>query len=109
MRFTNSLLKKVLAKRWKKEVVLKTASATPVSMTTAERIKAEAKKSPGGVICSPSARPSPVVGQLDYFDRECIRRELLSFYERGELPTLSTLLERVKQPVLKGHRVHFIK
>ncbi|KAG7161867.1 hypothetical protein Hamer_G007530 [Homarus americanus] len=84
------------------KVVQKTATATRVSMNTVERIKAEAKKSPNGVICSPtpSSRPSPVVGQLDDFDRECIRREPLSFYERGELPTLSALLERVKQPPL---------
>lgn len=30
-------------------------------------------------------------------DREAIRREVLSFYERGELTTLDLLLEKVKK------------
>lgn len=82
------------------EVVHKTAAATGVSRSTVEKIKSQGVKSSEGVIYSPppTARPFPITGQLDEFDRGCIRREILSFYEHGELPTISRLLEKVKTP-----------
>ena len=43
-------------------------------------------------------RLARVLGAIDDFDKEAIRREILSFYERGELPTLDSLLEIIKEP-----------
>lgn len=35
---------------------------------------------------------------LDTFNEDCIRRSVISFYERGEIPSLSSILEKVKEP-----------
>ena len=51
-------------------------------------------------------RLSPILGTIDEFDKEAIRREILAYYERGELPTLDSLLQAVKKPPIsfKGGR-----
>lgn len=46
----------------------------------------------------PEKEKSTNVEHLDNYDGKCMRRELLSVYDRGELPTISSLLERVKLP-----------
>lgn len=78
----------------------KTTAATGVSERTVRRMKAEMKASPDGVITSPPAtsRPFAVVGQVNAFDKECIRKELFASYERGKLPSLEGLSVRVKEP-----------
>ena len=35
---------------------------------------------------------------IDEFQKDCIRREILAFYERGELHTISSLLVKVREP-----------
>lgn len=53
-----------------------------------------------GVLDSPpTKKPSPVMDKIDGFDEACIRREILAFYERGELPTLDTVLNKVKESI----------
>ena len=83
-----------------KEITKATAEATKVSERTVKRIKSEKMKSPDGKISSPPPRKrkSTVVDSLDNFEKDCVRRELLSFYERGDIPTLSSLLCKVKEP-----------
>lgn len=51
-------------------------------------------------------RPSPVLESVNDFDKEVIRRDILAYYERGELPTLASLFQRVKEPPVnfKGGR-----
>ncbi|XP_068230999.1 uncharacterized protein [Palaemon carinicauda] len=80
----------------------KTAAATKVSVRTIQRIKAAMYIPSDGVIYSPEPpiRHSSVMDNLDDFDRECIRREILSFYRRGDLPTINKLLNRIKDPPL---------
>lgn len=39
--------------------------------------------------------------KVDSFENECIRNEILSFYKRGELPTLDALLEKLKEDPVK--------
>ncbi|XP_064099871.1 uncharacterized protein LOC135210878 isoform X1 [Macrobrachium nipponense] len=79
-----------------------TVAATKVSLRTVQRIKAIMYRSPGGKISSPEPpiRHSSVMDNLDEFDRECVRREILSFYERNEFPTVNKLLKRVRDPPL---------
>lgn len=79
-------------------VIKKTSDATGASERTVRRIKSEVLLSPDGIIHTPPLRSrlSTVVGQTDGFQKDCIRREILSFYERGELPSLTELLKRVK-------------
>ncbi|KAK3868824.1 hypothetical protein Pcinc_025862 [Petrolisthes cinctipes] len=80
------------------DVELRTASATGISARSLHRIK---RQHQCGEIKSPPSRTriASVMGSVDDFDKDCIRREVLSFYERGELPTVDTLLERVTQVV----------
>lgn len=79
------------------DVELRTAAATGISVRSLHRIKRQHRC---GEIKSPPSRTriAPVLGSVDDFDKDCIRREVLSFYERGELPTVDTLLERVRMP-----------
>lgn len=87
-------------KRTVAEVDNITSEATQVNIRTIRRLRQEKKASPGGIFHSPRprARIAKVTGQLDDTDKECVRREVLSFYDRGKLPTLSALLTRVKEP-----------
>ncbi|XP_068219992.1 uncharacterized protein [Palaemon carinicauda] len=82
------------------DVLTNTAVATGVSMRTVQHLKQLNMTLCDGIFRSPKPkkRTSTVVDQVDNFDRECIKREILSFYERGELPTISSLLERIKEP-----------
>lgn len=41
-----------------------------------------------------------VIGSIDNFDEECIRKEILSFFERRELPTIDLLLKKVGEPLV---------
>lgn len=85
------------------EVIEKTSKATEVPVNTVKKIKRQASEC-GHVPFSSPAHPRKrlrVRGKLDNFEKEVIRKEILSFYERGELPTLSGLLERVKQDPVK--------
>ena len=34
---------------------------------------------------------------MDQFEKEAIRKEIIAFYDRGELPTLDNVLEKVKE------------
>lgn len=79
------------------DVMIRTAAATGISIRSLQRIKQQHRS---GVIKSPPSRTriSPVMGALDDFDNDCVRREILSFYERGEIPTVDALLKRVKEP-----------
>lgn len=79
------------------DVMRRTAAATGISVRSLQRIKQQHRC---GVIKSPPPRTriSPVMGAVDNFDEDCVRREILSFYERGELPTVEALLKRVKEP-----------
>ncbi|KAK3886425.1 hypothetical protein Pcinc_009429 [Petrolisthes cinctipes] len=85
------------------EVLEKTAKATQVSEKTVKRIKRQASE------CDPNPLSSPVYCpkklhvryRLDAFDKECIRNEVLSFYERGEIPTIDDLLDRVREEPVK--------
>ncbi|XP_064081216.1 uncharacterized protein LOC135197912 [Macrobrachium nipponense] len=75
----------------------KTAAATGVSMSTISLIKRQAKE---GRIESPPPRMrcSPITGSADGVEEEDIRKAVLSFYERGELPTMDTVMEMLKEP-----------
>ena len=90
------------------EVDIKTAEATQVKVRTIRTIKNQSRSSLDGVIKSPAPRPrlKPIMDTVDDFDKEAIRREILSFYERGELPTLDSLLEKVTEPPIsfKGRK-----
>lgn len=80
------------------DLEVKTAAATGTSVRTLQRIKKEVKE--GGVL-SPSSkrkRVSPITENVNAFDEGRIRREILSFLERGESPTLSMILKKVKEP-----------
>ncbi|XP_076043134.1 uncharacterized protein LOC143026502 isoform X2 [Oratosquilla oratoria] len=79
------------------DVNIKTATATGTSLRTVYKIKKQAKE---GKIESPppKKRHSRVMQNVSSFDEEYIRREILSFYGRGEIPTLDLLLAKVKLP-----------
>lgn len=87
------------------EVVEKTSKATDVSVSTVKRIRQEAARHGGSILPSPVQQSKRVRlrGNIDSFDKDCIRKEILSFYERGELPTLSALLEKVKEEPVNYH------
>ena len=75
----------------------KTVAATGISIRTLQRIKRQHREH--GIQSPPCrTRISPVLGAVDDFDKECLRRVILSFYERGEIPTIESVLEKVKEP-----------
>ncbi|XP_045112603.1 uncharacterized protein LOC123505423 isoform X2 [Portunus trituberculatus] len=80
------------------DLEIKVAAATGISVRSVQRVKRQAKE---GRLLSPPlvrTRQSPVLGSIDDFVEGCLRKEILSFYERGEIPTLDALLEIVKEP-----------
>ncbi|KAG0714021.1 hypothetical protein GWK47_014949 [Chionoecetes opilio] len=81
------------------EVIKKTAKATEVPVNSVKNIKRQSSECGHELFCSPvhHAKRLRVRGKLDNFEKECIRKEILSFYERGELPTLDAVLERVQE------------
>ncbi|KAK4320060.1 hypothetical protein Pmani_009049 [Petrolisthes manimaculis] len=85
------------------EVLEKTAKATNVSVKTVRRVQRQASECDPNPITSPVYHPKKlrVRIKLDDFDKECIRKEVLSFYERGEIPTVDALLERVREEPVK--------
>ncbi|XP_066970876.1 uncharacterized protein [Macrobrachium rosenbergii] len=79
------------------DVERKTAAATGISVRTLQRIKRQHREH--GIKSPPCrTRISPVLGAVNNFDKECLRRVILSFYERGEIPTIESVLEKVKEP-----------
>lgn len=81
------------------ETVEKTATATGVSVRSVYRIKHEASECEPNPISSPvhPTKKLRVQDKLDCFDKECVRNEILAFYERGELPTLDELLQKINE------------
>ena len=86
------------------EVMEKTSQATEVPRETIKKIKRQASKlGPDESFSSPVGphKRIRIMRKLDSFEKECIRKEILAFYERGELPTLDELLRRVKEEPIK--------
>lgn len=84
------------------EIDEETARAVGVCVRTVRAVKQQASKCHPHPITSPPQRatPSCIFKRLDEFDKQAIRKEILSFYDRGELPTLDKLLKKVKQDPL---------
>ncbi|KAK4312187.1 hypothetical protein Pmani_016343 [Petrolisthes manimaculis] len=75
------------------------AKATGVTVRTIRNIKQKAARCHPLPISSPSrAVQATISSRLDDIDKGLIRKEIVSFYDRGELPTLDLLLKKVKQP-----------
>ncbi|XP_064091958.1 uncharacterized protein LOC135205384 isoform X2 [Macrobrachium nipponense] len=85
------------------EVFEKTAKATGVPTNTVKKIKRQSSECGNVPFASPvyPRKRIRVKDKVDSFENECIRKENLSFYERGELPTLDALLEKVKEDPVK--------
>lgn len=78
----------------------KNAIATGVSVRSIQRMKRELKE---GRLRSPPAKRRgsfPVLDSVDDFDKDCIRREIIAFYTRGEIPTEEDVLRKIKDPPL---------
>lgn len=73
-----------------------------VCIRTVKAVKQQASKCHPLPITSPPQRatPSSIFKKLDEFDKQNLRKEILSFHDRGELPTLDKLLKKVKQDPL---------
>ena len=93
------------------EIDEETAKATGVCVRTVKAIKQQsAKHFP--ITSSPKrATPPSIIDKMDQFDKEAIRKEIIAFYDRGELPTLDNVLLKVKEaPVnFSGGRTTFWK
>ncbi|XP_068210920.1 uncharacterized protein Dlip2 [Palaemon carinicauda] len=77
----------------------KTAAATGVSMSSLNHIKKQAR---GGRFKSPPPRVrDSVVRSIDADKEEKIRKAILSFYERRELPTMDAVRRVLKGPPFK--------
>lgn len=76
----------------------KVADIAGISSHTLERMRLQARKNQ--LLSPPRKRKrfATVIDGTDGFSRDAIRREVLAFYERGEVPTLETLLEKVTEP-----------
>lgn len=68
-----------------------------VPETTVRSIRKLNKR--GALDSPPKKRQRPVMDTIDGFTESCIRREILSFYDRGELPTLGGILTKVKENI----------
>lgn len=80
------------------DVEEETSAATGVPLRSLQRFKKEAKE---GILTRPPRKkkqPSPVLDSVGELDKESLRRIISSFYERGEIPTLKNILEKVKEP-----------
>ena len=79
-------------------VAERTSMATGVSVRTVHEIHKESVAN-DGLFFTPTKRyaKNRIKVNPDSFDREVIRRIVHSFYERKEYPTLSKVLERVKE------------
>lgn len=79
------------------DISKKTAIASGISLQTLYSIRQEDKE---GVVKSPAPKigVSSWMPVVDDYARACIRREILSFYERSKFPTLKGLSKRVKEP-----------
>ena len=94
------------------EIDQRTADVTGVTLRTIQNIKQEAARCHPLPISSPCRLPRRTINsQIDNFDKGLIRKEILDFYERGELPTLDLVLEKVKKPPVNfvGGRTTFWK
>lgn len=71
------------------------AEIAGIPVNSVKRMKLQNEK---GELVSPPAKKkhySPILDGTDSFSKDCTRQELLVFYERGEVPTLDDLLEKV--------------
>lgn len=78
------------------ELQTRIAEVAGVSVSSVQRFKRELKE---GRLDSPppkKRRTSPIMNSIDNFDETCIRRIMSSFYERGEIPTHTAILEKGK-------------
>ncbi|KAK4288468.1 hypothetical protein Pmani_038503 [Petrolisthes manimaculis] len=82
------------------------AVATGISVRSLQRFKREAKDNCVSSPPSKRQKTSPVLNSIDKFDEECIRRVIASFYDRGEIPTVESILEKIKEAPInfKGQR-----
>lgn len=79
------------------DISKRTATASGISLQTLDSIRQEDKEE---IVKSPSPKTgvSTWMPVLDDYGRACIRREILSFYERSKFPTLKALSKRIKEP-----------
>lgn len=86
----------------------KTSEATQVSETVILKLRAQAKRRLRGRIQPRSCpqRRAPKRTTIGDVDKDALRRAILAIYERGDMPTLTSLMETVKEPPLnfKGSR-----
>lgn len=83
------------------QTVSRTVGATKASRRTVERIMKEARNNEEiqvPVFASPKKRkrPSPVTDFFDDFNIQVLRRTVLRFYERKEIPTIEKIHEELK-------------
>lgn len=78
------------------DINVRTAIATGIPLETLYSIREDKEE----VVKSPLQKTdeSSWMPVVDDFARDCIRREMLSFYERSKLPSLKSLFKRVKGP-----------
>ena len=79
-------------------VMKRTTAATGVSVTTIKRIICEQRSNDGQFLTPVRRYTAPRIRvNSDSFDQGVIRRVVHSFYERKEYPTVSGVLEKVKE------------
>lgn len=88
------------------DVAKKTSEATRVSERAVLQIRAQAKRRTPIRPRSCPQRRAPKRATIGDVDKGALRRAILAIYERGDMPTLSALMETVKEPPLnfKGSR-----
>ena len=81
-----------------KKGVLRTAKATNFSESTVHRIIKEGKENNTPMFQSPKKRdPVLTVTNFDSFDKDLLRRTILNFYVRKEIPTIINVTEEFKK------------
>lgn len=83
------------------ELTIETAEATGISVSSAKRFKRKVKVDGNSSPPPKKIRKSAVLDMLEGFDKDCIRRIITSFYERGEIPTIDKVLGKVKEEPLE--------
>ena len=93
------------------KAVQRTVEATKLSKSTIHRIWKEAKESEESVLSEKKRKRSKPVTHLDDFDQCALRRTVLNFYIRKEIPTLDKILLEFKENIgfsrSKKHCVKF--
>ncbi|MPC85206.1 hypothetical protein E2C01_079969 [Portunus trituberculatus] len=111
LRVVDFLRSKVYTTMTETDIEAAASRATRISTRSLARFKKEIKE---GGLRSPSKkrnRSSPVLDSLDSSQEACVRRIVLAFYDRGEIPTLKNILPKVKEvPVnFKGSHTSLYK